>query len=110
MSANECQDANGNKDKCFDLHERIEAYVFAIPGSVVGEGGCHSRTLSVASALTHGFELSFSEAMPYMEMYNGRCEPPWSTKELEHKVNESIKLPHDKPRGHLLGDYFLTRK
>jgi len=101
------KDANGNRDKGTELHERIEAYVSAIPGSVTGEGGCHNRTLSVASALTNGFELSFSEAMPYMEMYNGRCEPPWTTKELEHKVRESIRISHRKPRGHLLtGDLF----
>jgi len=44
-------------------------------------------------ALTNGFELSFSEAMPYMEMYNQHCDPPWIAKDLEHKVRESIRIP-----------------
>ena len=36
--------------------------------------------------------------------FNARCDPPWSEKELEHKLDDAAKLArHSKPRGHLLG-------
>jgi Bifunctional DNA primase/polymerase, N-terminal len=95
---------NGTKDKSADLHKRIVAYIARCPGAVSHQGG-HSQTLCVASSLTLGYELSAGEAMPYMEIYNGKCEPPWSPKELEHKIDESIAKPPTKhPRGYLLND------
>ena len=33
--------------------------------------------------------------------YNPRCDPPWSEKELRHKVNQAATKPHDRPFGWL---------
>jgi hypothetical protein len=35
--------------------------------------------------------------------YNSRCIPPWSERELSHKINSAAHAAHRKPRGHLLG-------
>jgi hypothetical protein len=97
----ETKDAKNKKDA---KHELIEASVARIPGAVAHQGG-HSQTYTVACALTWGFALSEAEALPYFEAYNARCEPPWSGKDLHHKLSESIKdTTHKKPRGHLLRD------
>jgi hypothetical protein len=97
----ETKDANNKKNA---KHERIEAYVATIPSAIDGQGG-HSQTYTVACALTWGFALSEAEALPYLEAYNARCEPPWDHKNLLHKLAESIKdTTHKKPRGHLPRD------
>ena len=33
--------------------------------------------------------------------YNPRCGPPWSEKELRHKINQAATKPHDRPFGWL---------
>ena len=56
-------------------------------------------------ALVHGFALSRAQAWPIMLEFNARCDPPWSEKELAHKLDDAAKLArHSKPRGHLLGE------
>ncbi len=84
-----------------DLRKRILAYLDAIPGAVSGNGG-HNQTIKVATALVEGWNLSSEDALGYLRIYNVRCEPPWSEKELRHKLNDALKVPHEKPRGHLL--------
>jgi Bifunctional DNA primase/polymerase, N-terminal len=86
----------------YGLGKRIAAYIEAIPGAIEGEGG-HSQTLSVASALTHGFELSAAE-----QCRTWRCTisdafrhgPPrnWSTK--------STSLSRSRPLSTLAGIYW----
>jgi hypothetical protein len=40
--------------------------------------------------------------MPIMEEYSARCSPPWSRKELEHKlISAAQHARSNKPRGHL---------
>ena len=36
--------------------------------------------------------------------YNPRCSPPWSDKELQHKINQAATKPHDRPFGWLRDD------
>jgi len=94
------QDEAGN-----NLDKRIAAYIAAIPGAD-GSGGHdgHSQTLKAASALVNGWGLSIDEAMAYMQVYNQRCEPRWTDKELLHKLEDALnKATLDKPRGHLRG-------
>jgi hypothetical protein len=83
-----------------NLDKRISAYLAAIPGAVSGQGG-HNQTFKVACYLVNGWELSAAEAMPYMQTYNQRCEPPWTNKELAHKLADAEKVQHTEPRGHL---------
>jgi len=69
--------------------------------------GCHGHdaTFAVALALRHGFALSKAQARPIMQKFNARCDPPWSEKELEHKLDSASKVTrHSKPRGYLLGE------
>jgi hypothetical protein len=85
-----------------DLHKRISAYVAAIPGAVSGQGG-HDQTFKTACQLVNGWALSAEEALGYLQAYNQRCEPPWSEKELAHKIDSAQKALHAEPAGHLRG-------
>jgi len=81
--------------------ERARAYVDKIPGAVSGSGG-HNQTYVVACALVHGFALGEADAFTLISEYNTRCQPPWSEKELRHKLVSAASSTHDKPIGHLL--------
>jgi hypothetical protein len=85
------------------LRTRIERYVDSMPEAVSGSHG-HSATFKVAVALVRGFHLNPSDAMPFMHRYNHRCDPPWSDKELKHKLDSADKLNarSGKVRGYLL--------
>lgn len=85
-----------------DLTERIKRYLDKVPPAVAGAGG-HNQAFSVACALINGFALSTSEAEPFLREYSARCDPPWSDKEIAHKLQSAEQTNHDKPRGHLLG-------
>jgi hypothetical protein len=81
---------------------RARQYVSKIPGAISGQGG-QDQTFSVASALVNGFALNEHDAFALLSEYNQHCSPPWSEKELWHKVQSATKAQHTKPRGHLLG-------
>jgi hypothetical protein len=94
--------AEHGKNGDADLDNRVSAYLAAIPGAVSGQGG-HGQTFKVACYLVNGWALSATEALPYLQNYNQRCEPPWSDKELIHKLADAEKVQHKEPRGHLRG-------
>jgi hypothetical protein len=96
-------EAESSQPEGSDLAKRISAYVDAIPGAVSGHNG-HDQTYKTACQLINGWGLSAAEAMPYLQAYNLRCEPPWNDKELAHKLADAEKVQHDKPRGHLVND------
>lgn len=81
--------------------DRARAWLRNTPGAVTGQNG-HGSTFAVATALVHGFELSRSEAETLLSEWNTTCLPPWKPHELAHKINEALKVPHDKPKGWLL--------
>lgn len=86
-----------------ELSERIARYLMKVPPAVEHENGS-GTTIYVACQLVHGFALSREDALYWMRQYNPVCRPPWSEKELAHKVDDAIKkTDHRKPRGHLLG-------
>jgi hypothetical protein len=70
--------------------QRARAYLAKMSPAVSGEGG-HNQTFAAACALVVGFGLSVEAARPLLEEYNERCEPPWSEKELEHKLADAAK-------------------
>lgn len=83
------------------LIERARLYVSKMPAAVSGQNG-HGATFHVACVLVQGFGLSPAQAMPLMEEFNLRCEPPWTTKELEHKLNGANKaFKGDRGAGYL---------
>ena len=65
--------------------DRIAKYLEAIPAAVAGSGG-HKQTFKVACVLYNGWALSEKETLAWLKIYNAKCEPPWSDKELEHKA------------------------
>jgi hypothetical protein len=81
--------------------ERIAKYVEVIPPAIAGAGG-HPQTFKVACSLYNGWALCEEETLAWLKVYNKKCEPRWSDKELEHKAKDATKVQHDKPRGYLL--------
>jgi hypothetical protein len=84
-----------------DVVQRAELYLLAMPPAYSGQGG-HSQTYAAAVSLVHGFGLADDQALDLLaRCYNPRCVPPWSERELVHKVREAGKKPHEKPFGWL---------
>lgn len=81
--------------------EQAKRYVSSIPPSISGQEG-HSQALKTARALKQGFDLPDSEAMLIFQEWNQTCSPPWSQRELDHKLNEADTKDYGKPRGYLL--------
>lgn len=89
---------------CEEIEQRAVAYIQACPPAISGQRG-HDRTLEVTQALVRGFKVSDDMAFRLLwEHYNPKCKPPWSEKELRHKVNSAKEHPCDKPEGWLLND------
>lgn len=80
---------------------RASAYLDRIPPGVSGAGG-HNQTYAAATAMVHGFGLDPAAALGLLrDRYNPRCDPPWSDKELQHKIEDAASKPHDRPLGWL---------
>jgi len=70
---------------------RARAYLAKVPPAIAGHQG-HAQTWQAALAVTRGFDLDVDTAFELLaEDYNPRCEPPWSEKELRHKVHSAAK-------------------
>jgi len=82
--------------------DRARRYVEKAPPAIAGQGG-HNQTFAVACALVNGFALSESEALALLAIYNQRCDPPWTERELTHKIKSALAAAHSKPQGHLIG-------
>ncbi len=75
------------------IMERACKYVAKMEAAISGSGG-HAKCFAVACALVMGFGLTDDEALDLMSReYNQRCSPPWSEKELRHKVRSASKQP-----------------
>jgi putative DNA primase/helicase len=90
-----------------ELWNRILRYIEKVDIAVSGQGGSNP-TFRLANVLVHGFALSREQAIALMHAYSIRCVPPWSAKEIEHKVDNALKAEHDKPRGYLRGESVLV--
>ena len=85
------------------IQDRINgarAYLSKLPAAISGQGG-HPATYRAASILANGFDLSWDDAWALLNEYNLRCSPPWSEKELRHKLNDAFVKPHERPKGWL---------
>jgi P4 family phage/plasmid primase-like protien len=78
---------------------RARAYLDKVPPAVSGQGG-HDQTFTAACALVLGFDLSVEDALPLLQQWNNTCQPPWSEKELRHKLLDADKKTDE--RGYLL--------
>lgn len=71
--------------------KRAAAYLAKIPGAVSGAGG-HQQAWAAALAVVRGFDLGETDAYRLLAAdYNPRCDPPWSERELQHKVADAAK-------------------
>lgn len=90
-------------DVTIDVREnRARRYVEKMPPAISGNGG-HGALWSVAVVVARGFMLPPNRAMAVLCDYNVRCQPPWSDKELAHKLR-------DAERAHLDWGYLLRAK
>ena len=83
-----------------DLIERASKYVAKMPPAVSGAGG-HKATFHVACVLVQGFGLSPEQAYPLLADFNALCSPPWSEKELRHKLRGADTASSPRGRGWL---------
>lgn len=68
--------------------DRARAYLMRIPGAISGSGG-HAQTLLAAEHMVRGFQLDDGAAMSLLCEWNRMCSPPWSERELQHKIREA---------------------
>lgn len=65
-------------------------YLAKLPPAISGLGG-HRATWLAALVLVRGFALAEDDAFNLLVSdFNPRCEPPWSEKELRHKVTSAF--------------------
>ena len=83
------------------LSERVRAYLAKADPAIEGSDGSGTM-FKVACVLVWGFGLDPEQALLLLSEYNARCQPPWSEKELRHKLDDVLKVPHEKRRCHLL--------
>jgi len=83
------------------IQERAARYLACVDPAIAGQGG-HNQTFRAACSLVLGFGLTVDEAMPLLAEYNLRCEPPWSEKELLHKLESADKQTGE--RGFLINE------
>jgi hypothetical protein len=89
-----------------DLSQRVfraSRYLARIDGAVAGTGG-HQATWDATLALVRGFSLPPDVALDLLlNEFTPRCSPPWSEKELRHKVDSAAEQGQI-PDGYLIGE------
>lgn len=82
-----------------DAYRRAEACLAKTAVSVSGQGG-HDAAFHAAMLAVEGFGLSADESFSVMQSWNARCSPPWSERELRHKISDALKLARNP--GHMM--------
>ena len=80
--------------------DRAQRYLAKLPPSIQGSDG-RGALFAACSALVRGFALSVEEALPLLQRFNDRAEPPWSEKQLLARLENAFKTGK-KPMGYLL--------
>lgn len=68
--------------------ERARRYLDRMPLAISGSGG-HSAFWSACLAMVRGFALDEADAFELLREYSDRCSPPWSEREIEHKIKQA---------------------
>lgn len=72
-----------------NVERRAVRYLQRMPEAIAGSRG-HDALWRAALAMVRGFRLSAPRAFAILkEHYNPRCQPPWSDRELHHKVSQA---------------------
>jgi len=86
-----------------ELIERARRYLSRMEPAIEGSHGS-DRTFAAAAVLVHGFALDKEAALALLREWNGtHCRPPWSERELIHKIESATARPSEKPHGFLIG-------
>lgn len=92
------------------IETRAIAYLAQMPPAIQGQCGSKAA-YAAATALVHGFGLRPARALDlFTQCYNPRCEPEWSSAEIEHKIDDATTKDHREPylwlrnQGHDFGD------
>lgn len=86
-----------------ELLKRARAYIAKMPASVQGQNGSRDA-FAVARKLLQDFQLSDADTWQLLNEWNAQCKPPWSAKELAHKLEDArdkarVSRPiQDRPR------------
>src|SRR5262249_47879982 len=64
--------------------ERARRYLVKVPPAIAGQHG-DLHTFRVCCRLARGFDLDDADAVDVLTMWNARCQPPWSQRELLDK-------------------------
>jgi hypothetical protein len=81
--------------------ERASRYLARMAPSISGAGG-HAALWAAALALVRGFDLGAEDALALLASeFNPRCKPPWSLRELRHKIEGAERDARSEP-GYLL--------
>jgi hypothetical protein len=83
-----------------DHLERARRFLRSVEPAVAGQCG-DLRTFRVCCRVVRGFALSDDEAFSVLRDWNARCEPPWSDRDLQEKVQNARKYGRE-PLGGLL--------
>ena len=86
-----------------NLREKAQRYAEKCRPAISGAGG-HNQALLVARAMVQGFGLGEDDALQAMWGWNQGCHPPWTEKELRHKILSAGDTPdpQGRPHGYLL--------
>lgn len=75
--------------------ERARKYLAKCPPSVSGQKG-HDAAFRAACVLVLGFGLGEQDAVGLLWEWNQTCVPPWSEREITHKINQAFKQPGER--------------
>ena len=82
-----------------DVEQRAVSYLEKCPPAVSGANG-HTTTIVTAIKVGPGFDLPEETAFRLLrDYYSPKCDPPWTEKEIWHKVEDAYENPD---RGWLL--------
>ncbi len=79
---------------------RAAKYIERMPPAISGQGG-HNAAFRVACVLVLGFDLNQESALGVMRQWNASCKPPWSDRDLIHKLRDADKQEGE--RGYIRG-------
>ncbi len=80
--------------------DRAAKYLQRMPPAISGQGGSNA-TFRVACVLVLGFDMNQESALGVMRQWNATCKPPWSEKDLIHKLRDADKQEGE--RGYIRG-------
>jgi putative DNA primase/helicase len=94
-----------------DVIRRASAYLAHMPEAISGQGG-HQALWAAARKLIADFELDEDTAYRLLATeFNPRCRPPWSEKEMRHKIRQAgnARVKNNVDNGASTGNYTPER-